>query len=112
MLDRRDFEHCATQLEAIADPLRWRILEFLFNEEMTLSSLSRAVGSHTKKTSYHLTVLCNAGLVQPRRIGRFMHYSPHPAAWKFGDDRRIKQINLGCCLLDFEAGGPLASLPS
>jgi DNA-binding transcriptional ArsR family regulator len=64
-----------TQLRAIADPVRFRILKHLANGESAAGDIARKVGRSGPVTSHHLAILRDAGLVQVRREAQARIYS-------------------------------------
>jgi len=61
--------------KALSDETRLRIMNLLAHEdEMCVSDLATLLGVHQSKISRHLTVLRNAGLVEPRRDGVRVFY--------------------------------------
>jgi DNA-binding transcriptional ArsR family regulator len=62
----------ATQLRALAHPLRVQLLESLLEGPATASQLGRRLGESSGATSYHLRALHKAGMVEEdeRRNGR------------------------------------------
>ncbi|TCS71741.1 ArsR family transcriptional regulator [Sulfuritortus calidifontis] len=73
-----------TLFEALADPLRRRILVFLLDEaECCVCNLHQRLNAAQPKVSRHLAVLREARLVLARREGVWMHYRIHPElpAW-------------------------------
>lgn len=70
--------------EALADPIRRRILALLLGaHERCVCDLHGALAIPQPKVSRHLAVLREAGLVLARREGVWMHYRIHPQlpAW-------------------------------
>lgn len=62
-------------LKVLGDPLRLRLVILLAREdELCVCKLVDAVDEPQFKVSRHLGVLRNAGLVQARREGTWMHY--------------------------------------
>jgi DNA-binding transcriptional ArsR family regulator len=59
---------------ALGDPARLRLLEFLLDEEHTVSECIAHVGLSQGRVSSHLACLSDCGYVQLRRQGRFAHY--------------------------------------
>ena len=55
---------------AIAEPRRRHILEFIANEERSVSEITDALDLEQPSVSKHLQVLRNVGLVTARRDGR------------------------------------------
>lgn len=65
-------------LQSAADPLRWRLLRALADQDRTVSGLCEAVGRPQNLVSYHLRRLRDAGLVSSRRSsadGRDTYYA-------------------------------------
>ena len=59
---------------AIADPRRRHILEFIAGEERSVSEIADALELNQPSVSKHLQVLSNVGLVTARREGRRTMY--------------------------------------
>lgn len=67
-------EMVAKFFRALGDPARLRLLEFLLNEEHTVSECVAHIGLSQGRVSAHLACLSDCGYVQVRREGRFAHY--------------------------------------
>ena len=66
----------AVQLfKALADETRLRILNLVTHRELCVCQIVEALGLGQSKVSRHLAHLRNAGLVNDRREGLWMHYS-------------------------------------
>lgn len=59
---------------ALGDPTRLRLLEFLLDEEHTVSECVEQVGLSQGRVSSHLGCLADCGYVEMRREGRFAYY--------------------------------------
>ena len=59
---------------AVAEPRRRDILNFLALQERSVNEIVLALGFEQPSVSKHLAVLKDVGLVQVRREGRNMHY--------------------------------------
>lgn len=59
---------------ALADPSRLRLLEFLVNDEHTVTECVTHVGLSQSQVSRHLACLADCGYVQARRVGRNAYY--------------------------------------
>ena len=84
---------------AFADPTRLRILNLLSVGEVCVCDLTRVLGMSQPKVSRHLAVLREAGLVNDRKDGRWVHYSlarPQGALHK----RLVECVS--CCFGDVE----------
>jgi DNA-binding transcriptional ArsR family regulator len=68
-------ELVARFFRALGDPVRLRLLEFLLNDERTVSECVRHVGLSQGRVSAHLACLAGCGYVQVRRAGRFAFYT-------------------------------------
>jgi len=65
----------ARWLKATADETRLRILYLLSTHgELCVCDLHEALGINQSRASRHLRTLREAGLVQDRRVGMWMHY--------------------------------------
>ena len=69
------FAEFATVARALGHSHRLEILEHLAQGERGVEALSRRVGLSIANTSHHLQQLRRAGLVAPRRDGKFVLYS-------------------------------------
>lgn len=61
-------------LRALADPTRLALLEFLLDEEHTVSECVERVGLSQGRVSVHLGCLADCGYVAARREGRCAYY--------------------------------------
>ncbi|MEQ9449323.1 MAG: metalloregulator ArsR/SmtB family transcription factor [Rhodospirillaceae bacterium] len=64
-----------TQLRALADPVRFRIVGHLAGGEAAAGNIARAIGKSGPDTSHHLAVLRDSGLVRFRRDAQARLYS-------------------------------------
>lgn len=62
-------------LQAVADPIRWAVLDTLAREERCVCDLMLSVPVPGNLLSYHLKVLREAGLVTATRRGRRIDYA-------------------------------------
>lgn len=84
---RSDLRTIASQLRALADPTRLRILKLLEPGELCVCDITTVIGLAPSTISRHLAVLRRAALVNDRREGKWIHYriaDPLPAALKVG----------------------------
>jgi ArsR family transcriptional regulator, arsenate/arsenite/antimonite-responsive transcriptional repressor len=70
----------ATALRAIADPVRWRIVEALAEEDLCVCHLVEDLGMAQPLVSHHLRVLRDAGLVESERWRYWTYYRLVPGA--------------------------------
>lgn len=68
-------EKCLAGFHALSDPLRVDVIERLRTQEMCVCDLCEELNVSQSKLSFHLRVLKDAGLVQPRPQGRWTYYS-------------------------------------
>jgi ArsR family transcriptional regulator len=59
---------------ALADRTRLRILNLLRNGEVCVADFTEVLGDSQPKISRHLAYLRNAGIVDTRREGKWIHY--------------------------------------
>ncbi|HEY3609736.1 MAG TPA: metalloregulator ArsR/SmtB family transcription factor [Pseudonocardiaceae bacterium] len=67
-------EMVAKFFRALGDPARLRLLQFLLNEEHTVTECVESVGLSQGRVSVHLACLSDCGYVVVRREGRFAYY--------------------------------------
>jgi ArsR family transcriptional regulator, arsenate/arsenite/antimonite-responsive transcriptional repressor len=67
-------------LRAVADPMRWRILELLAGEELCVCHLVESLGATQPLVSHHLKALREAGLVTTERYRYWTYYRLRPDA--------------------------------
>ena len=60
--------------KALSDETRLRIVKLLENGELCVCHIVAAVDMSQSRISFHLKILKDAGLVQDRREGKWMHY--------------------------------------
>ncbi len=68
-------ERSVAVLVAVADPIRWTVLERLADGTHCVCDLQAHVPIAANLLSYHLKVLREAGLVTSARRGRWIDYS-------------------------------------
>lgn len=80
----------ASQLKALADPARLRIIEFLrrpdagccvLPDKVCACDIERLVGLSQPAISHHMKILTQAGLISGEKQGRWMYYRLEPAAF-------------------------------
>src|SRR6266550_8863666 len=84
------------RLRAVAEPLRWRILELLGREEMCVCHIVEALDVPQSLISHHLRVMRDAGLVESERFRYWTYYRLRPGALE----------DLGQRLIDLAGGAP------
>ncbi len=62
-------------LQAVADPVRWTVLDALGDGELCVCNLQERLPIAPNLLSYHLKVLRDAGLVTASRRGRWVDYA-------------------------------------
>jgi ArsR family transcriptional regulator len=67
-------------LKALAEPLRWRIVERLADEELCVCHLVDDLGVAQPLVSHHLRALRSAGLVESERHRQWVYYRLRPGA--------------------------------
>ncbi|MEI6620791.1 MAG: metalloregulator ArsR/SmtB family transcription factor [Actinomycetes bacterium] len=73
-------EAAVSLLQAVADPIRWAVLQRLTAEPLCVCKLQEQIPIATNLLSYHLKVLREAGLVTTSRRGRWIDYAIAPDA--------------------------------
>ncbi len=64
----------ATQFKALADPVRMRLVALCRHGECSVSELTEVVGLSQPRISQHLKQLCDAGILQRFRDGKWVFY--------------------------------------
>lgn len=62
-------------LKALADPIRFKILDLLLAHDLCVGALARRLGISPSAVSQHLQTLRKAGLVKGEKRGYWTHYS-------------------------------------
>jgi ArsR family transcriptional regulator len=70
----------AQVLDAVAEPIRWRILELLGGEQLCVCHLVEELEAPQSLVSHHLKVLRDAGLVESERFRYWTYYALVPGA--------------------------------
>jgi protein-tyrosine-phosphatase/DNA-binding transcriptional ArsR family regulator len=65
---------------ALGDPLRWRIIELLAEEQLCVAHLADELHTAQPLISHHLKVLRQAGLIEPDRYRYWTYYRLRPGA--------------------------------
>ncbi|HET9093765.1 MAG TPA: metalloregulator ArsR/SmtB family transcription factor [Solirubrobacteraceae bacterium] len=82
-----EFEDLVGALRAVAEPTRLRLVALLGREELTVTEIGRVIGQSQPRTSRHLRLLVDAGILERAPEGAFVFYrlaeSSEPArlAW-------------------------------
>ena len=74
---RSPADHAAsvTLLQAVADPIRWQVLQRLAAEPACVCDIQAHIPIAANLLSYHLKVLRDTGLVTTSRRGRWIDYA-------------------------------------
>jgi ArsR family transcriptional regulator len=67
-------EQLAKQLKALADPIRMRLVVLCRQGECSVSELTEVIGLSQPRISQHLKQLCDAGILQRFRDGKWVFY--------------------------------------
>lgn len=59
---------------AFSDPIRLKVLQALASNERNVSNLALTIGHSVARTSHHLRILTQMGLVEDRRVGKSIYY--------------------------------------
>jgi ArsR family transcriptional regulator, arsenate/arsenite/antimonite-responsive transcriptional repressor len=68
------------RFQAVAEETRFRIVQLLAGGERCVCELQADLEAAQSRLSFHLKKLKDAGVVQDRRDGRWVHYSLVPGA--------------------------------
>ena len=64
-----------TVFKALSDETRLKVIKLLEHGELCVCDITAALDMSQSKTSFHLGVLKNAGLLKNRKEGKWMHYA-------------------------------------
>ena len=67
-------EHLAKQFKALAEPMRMRLVALCGRSECSVSELTEVIGLSQPRISQHLKQLCDAGILQRFRDGKWVFY--------------------------------------
>ena len=67
-------EHLITQLKALADPVRLRLMALCSTTECSVSELTQVMAQSQPRISQHLKQLCDAAILERFRDGQFVYY--------------------------------------
>ena len=100
MSDFSFISKCSKSLKALSDLNRLKILELLFNGELCVSDMVKALKIDQPKVSHHLAILKRAGVIVDRRQGRKIIYSLHPAVYRKSE--YVDKIDFGFVSVEFK----------
>ncbi len=69
------YEKDAKIFKALCDPNRLMIIEMLQNGDMCACKILEDLNIVQSTLSHHMKILCESGLVEGIRAGKWMHYS-------------------------------------
>ena len=99
MSDFSFISKCSKALKALSDLNRLKILELLFQGELCVSDMVKALKIDQPKVSHHLAILKRAGIIVDRRNGRKIIYSLHPAVYKKSEF--VDKVDFGYVSVEF-----------
>ncbi len=71
----KDYKERSSLFKALADPNRIMIVDMLSCGELCACTILEAFNLSQPTLSHHMKILCGAGLVNPRKDGKWTHYS-------------------------------------
>lgn len=83
-------EQLATQMKALADPVRMRLVALCRHGECSVSDLTQLIGLSQPRISQHLKQLCDAGILQRFRDGKWVIY--RVATRRSSDSMTIRRL--------------------
>ena len=88
------YKDTARVFKAFCDENRLQILEMLQSGEKCDCKLLEALQISQSTLSHHMKILCDSGIVQGRKKGKWVHYSLDPAGVKRAKVLLDKQLTL------------------
>ena len=73
--ERQRMKKIANIFKALSDDTRLRVIKLLHERELCVCELMQVLDMSQPRISRHMSVLKNAGLVEDRREGKWVHYS-------------------------------------
>ena len=73
--ERKSMKKIANIFKALSDDTRLRMIKLLHERELCVCELMQVLDMSQPRISRHMSVLKNAGLVEDRREGKWVHYS-------------------------------------
>ena len=95
------YKETARVFKAFCDENRLQILEMLRSGEKCACMLLDELQISQSTLSHHMKILCDSGIVQGRKEGKWVHYSIDPA----GAEHARKLLNLQITLTDSTDSG-------
>lgn len=100
-----DVTRLARTFHALSDETRLAIVALLRNGERCVCDLTAVMDTGQSRLSFHLKTLKDAGLVQDRREGRWVHYSLVPGALEglevqlaeLSPMKAVRAVKAKCC---------------
>src|SRR5579871_1848381 len=68
------FDELVGALRAVAEPTRLRLIALLGREALTVTEICRVIGQSQPRTSRHLRLLVDAGILERAPEGAFVYY--------------------------------------
>ena len=84
------YEKDAKVFKAFCDTTRLRIIDLLTQGERCACVLMEEMGMAQSALSYHMKILCEAGIVKARPDGKWVHYSLDEAGIRSASDRILQ----------------------
>lgn len=72
---KSNYEQAALVFKALSDPNRLAVIDMIKTEEKCACKILEELHISQPTLSHHMKTLCDSGLVNSRREGRWMHYS-------------------------------------
>lgn len=90
------YQEQARIFKAFCDENRLRILEILQGGEKCACKLLEDLNVQQSTLSHHMKILCDAGIVQGRKDGKWTHYSIDPTGSKVAQELLKKMLTVNC----------------
>lgn len=90
------FDSIARRFAALAEPMRLRLIQALFDGELSVNALAERTGGTPANISRHLQHLAQAGMLTRRKVGVQVFYA-------IRDDSLLSLCELACGSLEKQA---------
>ena len=88
------YKETARVFKAFCDENRLQILEMLRSGEKCACKLLEELHISQSTLSHHMKILCDAGIVQGRKEGKWVHYSLNSAGIEHAKELLNEQVTL------------------
>lgn len=75
LMQMDEYEALSNLFKALSEPIRIRIFMLISQGEICVCEIQEVLNEPQSKVSRHLSYLKHSGIIEAKRVGRWMHYS-------------------------------------